>query len=96
VLTCSSLKNHGLDAVWDVIGRFRATMTASGHLESNRRRQSVDWIHSLVEQELWQQFTRNPAIAAAWPGVEQDVLGGKLSPTAAARRLFNASKATNP
>jgi LAO/AO transport system kinase len=95
VLTCSSLKKRGLDNVWEVITRFGKTMRASGYIDANRRRQSVAWIHALVEQELWHAFIGNPAIAAAWPTVEQEVLDGKLSPTTAARRLIHTTKGTN-
>ena len=89
VLACSSLENRGIAEVWDVVERFHLAMTQSGLFHERRRAQTLDWIHTMLEQELWRTFTRNPATVAQWPLVEREVLEGKLSAAAAVKRLLN-------
>jgi LAO/AO transport system kinase len=94
VLACSSLTGDGVRGVWEMIRRFQTRSEASGLIEERRQRQSVEWIHSLIEQELWSAFASDPAIAREFPAVERQVREGSLSPTAAAKRLL-ASRTTN-
>jgi LAO/AO transport system kinase len=89
VMTCSGTENRGIAETWDVVEQFQDTAVKSGFFEKHRRSQTLDWIRAMLEQELWQAFIRNPATTAEWPLVEQEVLAGRLSATAAVKRLLN-------
>lgn len=56
--TCSALENQGIEEIWDLIRTFRGTLTESGDLERQRKRQNVDWFRSLLQQQVMDHFTR--------------------------------------
>ncbi|MEI6351189.1 MAG: methylmalonyl Co-A mutase-associated GTPase MeaB [Verrucomicrobiota bacterium] len=88
VRTCSSLKGTGIAEMWEVIEQFQAIGVETGFFEEHRRKQTLNWIHEMLEQELWRAFTHNPVIVAEWPRVERDVLAGRLSATGAVKQLL--------
>jgi len=56
-LTCSALKQTGIDEAWAVIERFREEMTESGVFAERRRAQNVDWFQSLLQQAVMERFS---------------------------------------
>lgn len=86
VLQCSALENRGIDKVWDTIGRFRAQMGEA--LAERRAEQARSWLWRELGDGLLDALRSHPAVAAALPGLEADVVAGRLLPTAAARRLL--------
>jgi hypothetical protein len=50
----------------------------------------------MLAEQLWRDFTRDPAVTSAWPRVEQEVLDGKLSASAAVKRLLDAAQNHDP
>jgi LAO/AO transport system kinase len=88
VLTCSSMEGHGIAETWEVIRRFQQTTTDSGFFSENRRQQSLAWMRDMLQQELWQQFTKHPATVSEWPHVEHAVKLGMFSPAAAVKQLL--------
>ena len=88
VHTCSSVEGTGISELWEVIQRFREIGEQTGFFQEHRRTQTLDWINEMLEQELWRAFTHNPAVIAEWPRVEQEVLSGRLSATAAVKQLL--------
>jgi LAO/AO transport system kinase len=89
VMTCSSMDNQGIAEAWDLVESFHDTTMKSGFFDLHRHSQTLDWVREMLEQELWRNFTRNPSVIALRPSVEQDVLAGRLSATAAVKRLLN-------
>jgi LAO/AO transport system kinase len=90
VLTCSALEGQGVDAVWDVIQRRHARLTATGALAERRRRQNLRWLWSLVEDQLRHAVHTHPAVRAVQGDLERDVLAGSTPPAVAARRILAA------
>ena len=90
VLTCSALEGQGVDAVWDVIQRRHARLTATGALAERRRRQNLRWLWSLVEDQLRHAVHTHPAVRAVQGDLERDVLAGSTAPAVAARRILAA------
>jgi LAO/AO transport system kinase len=68
----------------------RQALLASGELEARRRRQSLAWMWSLVDEGLRAAFRAHPAVAAAVGALEREVESQKATPAAAARRLLSA------
>ncbi len=98
VLTCSALQERRVDAVWDAIARRHARLGASGELQRRRQRQSLRWLWAVVEDQLMQAVHTHPAVGAIRDGLEQEVLAGSTSVTAAARRILEAfgSRSVDP
>ncbi|MBV8932286.1 MAG: methylmalonyl Co-A mutase-associated GTPase MeaB [Kutzneria sp.] len=90
VLTCSGLNNTGLDTVWDTILRHQAALTDSGELDDRRRRQQVEWIWSMVHDQVLSRLHGHPAVRALAPGLERQVQDGELTATMAADQLLSA------
>lgn len=88
--TASALTGDGIANIWNVITHFREVTTESGVFAERRRQQSLEWLHSLVEEQLRQFFFSHPAVREALPGIEQAVADGTLPATAAARELLRA------
>ncbi len=90
VLTCSALRQEGINEVWDVIERRQARLTATGALAERRRRQNLRWMWALVEEQLRQAVHAHPAVTAIRADLEREVLAGATPAAAAARRILEA------
>ena len=86
--TLSALTGEGVDALWDVVDRFRERAVASGMFDERRRRQAREWLHELIDQQLRAYFYDRPTVRDALPGIEAAVMDGSLPATAAARQLL--------
>jgi LAO/AO transport system kinase len=90
VLTCSGLNDVGLDTVWQQVERHRAQLLESGELDRKRQQQQVDWMWSMVREQLLGRLAAHPAVRAVEREVEQAVRDGELTATLAADRILNA------
>ncbi|MDV6012966.1 methylmalonyl Co-A mutase-associated GTPase MeaB [Haloechinothrix sp. LS1_15] len=90
VLTCSGLTGAGLDAVWQQLFNYNATMAESGALAEKRKQQQVDWMWSTVRQQLLERLAAHTAVRDLVPQMEQAVRDGDLTPVLAAERILNA------
>jgi LAO/AO transport system kinase len=88
VLTCSALTLDGLEKIWEIIEDHRAKLTASGELADNRRRQALDWMWSLVEDGLKDNFYGNADVQKLLPRITDKVEKGMTTPTTAAVELL--------
>lgn len=89
VLMCSAREGAGIEEIWSIVLKHRDVMTASGEREANRRRQSLAWMWSLVEEGLRNRFDRHPEVQKQLPRLAREVENGQLPPTAAAYRLLS-------
>lgn len=87
--TCSSFTGEGIPEIWDVVEKFRTQTTASGVFAKRRRQQTLDWLHTMVEEQLRIYFYNHPGVRAILPQMEQSVVEGNTPVTAAARELLN-------
>jgi len=88
VLTCSALKDVGIDAIWDTLEEYRICMDASGEFEEKRRQQAREWMWTLLQDDLKELFIHDKNVAPLLPQVEQSVIEGHTTPGAASRRLL--------
>jgi LAO/AO transport system kinase len=86
---CSSLTGEGIPELWEVIQNFKANTMTSGVFQNRRRSQTVEWIHTLVDEQLRHNFWNHPKVRQAAPELEKAVAAGKLPPTLAAERLLH-------
>jgi LAO/AO transport system kinase len=92
VETCSALKGTGIKEYWDKVCEFKNIMTSTGEFQSKRKKQSVDWMWSIVMEDLKKSFMNNKNVASILEQIQESVYEGKLSPNSASRRLIKAFK----
>ena len=88
VLTCSALEMTGIAEIWQTGLKFHKQFTRSGELEHKRQRQALDWLWSIVEEELKQRFYNNPEIKQRLEQMTRSVARGETAPTLAADKLL--------
>ncbi len=88
VITCSALEMSGIDLIWQIVTRHRSAFSRTGELAQKRRKQSLKWMWSLVEEGLSARFRNHPDVATRLPGISRAVEEGALAPTAAAAELL--------
>ncbi len=89
VMTVSALRSEGVAEVWQMLEQFEATQRGSGEFDENRRRQSVDWMWSLLMDDLKELFINHKDVRGIFPQVQEAVSTGVTTPSAAARRLLD-------
>jgi len=92
VLTCSALKQSGLNEIWETVTRHRIALQASGELELKRKKQALDWMHFLLEEGLKTWFYTHPHIHTNLPKLTSAVEQQTISPTGGAGQLLDFLK----
>ena len=89
VLACSALEGERIAEVWDIVGRFRASL---GEETSAARRaeQSKNWLRAELSDSLIAALVSDPSIRDRLSKFEARVAAGSLAPGAAARELLEA------
>jgi LAO/AO transport system kinase len=88
VLTCSALEMAGINEIWQTIIKFHKRLADSGELDHKRQKQALDWLWSMVEDELKQRFYNNPEIKKRIDKITRAVARGETAPTLAADKLL--------
>ncbi|MAU01050.1 MAG: methylmalonyl Co-A mutase-associated GTPase MeaB [Anaerolineaceae bacterium] len=94
--TASALEGSGIDKIWSVIESFREKMRESGAWQARRGAQLEDWLHTVIAEQLRQDFYNQPAVQDALPELETAVRQGTLPPTAAALQLLQIYRESSP
>jgi LAO/AO transport system kinase len=90
VVTCSALEEIGLDAIWDLVAEHRQTMAAEGLLDDRRRRQQLEWMWAMVDEQLRTSVREHPRVSGLLDSLEDGVLSGTVTPTHAALEILSA------
>lgn len=89
-VTCSALVPETLTDLWKIVETFAAETRASGALEQRRRHQSVEWMRSMIEEELRHRFLRNERVRTLLPEIEKQVADQSLPAATAVRRIMES------
>jgi len=84
---CSALEKKGIDKVWQIIERYRSTMSANGELENSRSAQSRAWLWNETAEILLDALKADPAVHERIKKLEAAVEKGRTSPGVAAQTL---------
>ncbi|MCE5289325.1 MAG: methylmalonyl Co-A mutase-associated GTPase MeaB [Nocardiaceae bacterium] len=90
VITMSGLEGIGLDTFWETILKHRQVLTDAGQFDENRRRQQVEWMWSMVHDQLLRRLASNPDVKGIRREVESDVRAGRLTAALAAQQILDA------
>jgi len=88
-LTCSALKHQGIKEVWEMIEEFRKTTNESGVFEERRQSQMLEWVFSMVTDQLEYRFYNHDGVKRSIPKLKDEIIEGKISATKAATLLLN-------
>lgn len=88
VLTLSAVRKDGLAEFWQVIERFKSTLTASGEFAARRRHQALAWMWQQIDSGLRSRFREHPGVKAALAELSVSVEAGTMTPAAAAQHLL--------
>jgi LAO/AO transport system kinase len=92
VLATSALEGAGVDEVWSTVEKLVAHLREDDALEHLRAGQAVSWMWDEIRESLVDAFRGDTHVAELWPGTEEAVRAGRLSPTTAAHRLLQAHR----
>lgn len=85
---CSAINGEGIEELWNVIEKFKEHTKSTGVFEERRKSQALEWVYSMVEEQIKKSFYTNPEIIKSIPKIEKEILSGKVLPTAAAEMLL--------
>ena len=88
VLTCSALKMIDIDKIWNIVLYHREKLSATGELDTKRKKQTVAWMWSLIKEGLKERFYQHPDIKKILPKITKKVENGATAPTVAASQLL--------
>ncbi len=89
VLCYSGFYGTGIKEVWDMIFEYVDFARSNGYFDHRRSQQARYWMYESIHEQLRSRFYNTPAVAEALPLAEQNVLAGRLTPFAAAKRLLS-------
>jgi LAO/AO transport system kinase len=85
----SALQRTGLRELWETVLEQDRFLKSTGRREQLRRQQELDWMRTLVEQELVSGFFARPAVQAERARLEAEVSTGRMPAAEAAERLLS-------
>ncbi|MDR0988374.1 MAG: methylmalonyl Co-A mutase-associated GTPase MeaB [Prevotellaceae bacterium] len=88
VLTYSGFYGLGIAEIWEMIYRYMAFVKDNGYFYHRRHEQSKYRMYEAINECLRNSFYQNPVIEALLSEQEQQVLAGKLTSYAAAKKLL--------
>jgi LAO/AO transport system kinase len=92
VITCSALKQDGIEDLWSKILNHRQRLSASGELKTRRGEQQVKWMWTMLEERLFAPLRSDRAVKTALSRIEADVVAGVTAPAAAAETIAGMLK----
>ncbi|XP_031559531.1 methylmalonic aciduria type A protein, mitochondrial-like [Actinia tenebrosa] len=95
VIRVSAKTGEGIDKSWEVMQAFFNTMTETGELEKERRKQQVVWMWSHIKEQIIKRFKMNSDVKRKIKTYENLVAEGLMTPGLAADmmlKIFERSK----
>jgi len=88
-LTCSALKNEGVDKVWELISEYIIQTKGSGYFQQKRNEQNKFWLLQTIESNLKSNFYNHPSVKIALKKQLQLLSDNKTTPFKAAEILLS-------
>ena len=90
VMQLSALHGTGVDRFWAAVTEFRSLQQANGRIATRRQQQSLAWMWERIDAGLKQAFRHDAAVRELLPRLTEQVAGGALAASTAARQLLGA------
>lgn len=88
--TCSATTGDGIENIWQVIQQFQHQTKDTGIFQERRKKQAMDWVHSMIADHLNSWFYQNPVVKQEMPLIQKAITEGSLTPSLATERLIAA------
>jgi LAO/AO transport system kinase len=88
VLTASSSVGNGISETWQRVEQYTAMTRESGFFETRRKEQALQAFTDTIEETIRQRFYQDPYVIKILPALKNDILSGRISPYAAAKKLI--------
>lgn len=88
VIQISALHGQGVDNFWSAVSEFRRLQTSNGRLAGRRQQQARAWMWERIDAGLKQRFREHPRVRERLDLFTQQVQGGQLAASTAARQLL--------
>lgn len=88
VVTCSAVERQGLHDIWDIVTSYQTITKANGYFEHKRNQQAKYWMYETINNQLKENFYRNPEIENQVKQFEDDVLKNRISSFVAAKKML--------
>jgi LAO/AO transport system kinase len=89
VIQISALHGQGVDTFWTAVSEFRRLQTGNGRLAARRQQQATAWMWERIDAGLKQRFRAHPQVREKLDLFTQQVQGGQLAASTAARQLLD-------
>ena len=89
-LTCSGLTGDGVEQLWAEVQRHHAAMEEAGEIQARRARQQVDWMWSMVNDQLLSRLQSSEAVRQIADQVQDDVRSAQTTASLAAAKILKA------
>ena len=89
-LTCSGLTGDGVEQLWAEVQRHHGVMEEAGEIQARRARQQVDWMWSMVNDQLLSRLQSSEAVRQIADRVQDDVRTAKTTASLAAAEILKA------
>jgi LAO/AO transport system kinase len=89
VMTCSSMKNEGLDEIWNTIIEYKQFTTNNNYFVKQRREQARYWLYETINQNIKDKFYSSYNMKNLLDAYEKKVLDEKLSSFVAAKLILS-------
>lgn len=92
VLPISALQRTGIRQFWEAVSAFRTLQADNGRFATRRQSQALAWMWERIDTGLKHRFEAQAAVAALLPQLSDQVRGGQLPASTAARLLLEAGR----
>jgi len=89
VLTYSGFYELRIKEIWDMIWEYIGFVKSNGYFSYRRNEQAKYWMYESINESLMNGFYNDPLISDEIPFMEQQVLKGKQTSFAAAKKLID-------
>ncbi len=99
ILTCSSLENNGIEAIWAMLCDYQEQSKISQFQDENgntnnafslkRAKQNSQWLKSLIHDMLERKLYQNAQVKSSLPQLKEAVLQNKMTPYSAAQAIID-------
>lgn len=94
VSTASAIKNIGIDAIWEVVLKFKKLVDENGYFLKNRNQQQIQWMYNNINEELKHLFYGSDTIGQKLQQLEKSIISSEISPVKAAQSIIEEYKKT--
>lgn len=88
VLSCSALKQTGVEEVWALVEKHHRWMSERGLIEAFRANQQQNWMDDYIQEELIARFWQRPEVVQRAGQVREQCIRGEITPYEAAEMLL--------